>query len=699
DLAGAPLSSAEVDVPVTMLNALLTYAVVPSPTALEPGDTSTFTIWFNNTGSYHAERVWVNVTLPGGLTYVSDTSASLGGTLTGTYSFEFSAVVPGSYSFELVARLNGGVPDGASPLTNFTFEAMDPTWQSFPPTYQDVTVDAYNAILDLAVTVDPSLVWPGGQTTFQVTFTNSGQGRAATVWINVTLPPELSYVSDDAASIGGVRSGSYDFEFVNVLPGSHTFNLTVSAAGGLPDGTVVLTRFDMEGVDRAGAPLMGEFHNIPVTLANAVLDLSLSSSASQAEPGDTLTFTATLTNLGGAPAETLTIEGSVDANATYVSSSPAGVYDAPSRLVRWTLASLAASGQAVFEWSVTVDGTVPDGATVFASVNVEAQDTSGVPFEPRQDSLSVGVAFASLAPALTVTPLVAERGDEVVAAVYYNNTGSGAAGNTWLNWSLNGHYQLVGLTPSIPFTTTAAGFEVTLPAVGSGPQRLDARLRVIRGLENGLVMALDVSFASSYRNGNALADVGLASAVTLQAPDVDLSLTTSSSQIGAGSPLTLTVTVRNTGQAAAMGWLNLTLPAGVSYQGDDGTFLVTESGGVVSWAMPSIAAGSEVTLSVTLLAEEEVGLQPFRFMLEFTDGRGSPPTSVISNSVSVQIGAGAGAAPFPWLWLLLAALVGGIVLFALTRRKRASIEEVFVVHENGVLIAHRSKTLTPDKDE
>ena len=402
--------------------------------------------------------------------------------------------------------------DGTGLLTNFNFEAVDTLWEPFPPASQDVILTVFSAVLDLGVTVDPAIVWPGAQTTFQVTFTNSGLGRASMLWINLTLPPELTYVSDDAATIGGVLTGSYSYAFTDVAPGFYVFNLTVAALGGIANGTLVLSNFAMAGLDPTGVPLSGETQDIPVTLANAVLNLGLASSDSVAEPDDALTFTATLTNLGAASAESLTMEGSVDANATYVSSSAGGSYDALARLVRWNLGSLGPGSQALFAWTVSVDTSVSDGATIFARVKVESQDTSGTSLAPQEDSVQIGVIFASFTPVLILAPLTAQRGDELVATVYYNNTGSGSSGAVWLNWTLNGHYQLLALTPPVLFTTTADGFDIALPSVGSGPQRLDARLRVLRGLDDNLTMDLSVAFASTYRNGNPLDEADLTSA-------------------------------------------------------------------------------------------------------------------------------------------------------------------------------------------
>ena len=680
--------------------ALMGYAAAASPTTLQPGDTTVLRVDFDNTGQGPASRVWVNVTFPADLTYVSDDAATIGGVRTCCQSFEFTDVDPGIYVFNVTASASGGGANGTVAVMNVTYQALDATARPINQTAEDVSVTIVNAVMSYGASVSPTTLQPGDTTTFRVDFANSGQGDAGSVWINVTLPADLTYVSDDAALIGGVVLCCHDYSFTNGSPGTYAFNVTALANGGVANGTVGTTNFTFEAADPGGVPLPSSAQDVAVTLANAALTLVVTASFSVAEPGDSLTFTATVTNSGALSAESLVIEGSVDANATYVSSSLGGTYDGPARLVRWNLASLAPGTQAAFQWTVTVNTNVRDGATVTARAKADSRDTSGTPLPSLEDSIQADVVSASFAPVLVVIPLDAEREDEVFASLYYNNTGAGTSGTVWINWTLNGHYELVALIPEPLFTTTADGFDVVLSSVASGTQRLDARLRVIRGLQDSLAMGIGVSFASTHRNGNPLDAADLQASVSLKAPAVALTLATGLAAVDAGAAFTLDVTITNSGQAAAVGWLNLTLPAGVAFRGDDGTFAVTETADGVSWVLASVPAGAAINLVVTLTAESELGLQSFRFAMDFTDGKGSPPMSVISNAVSVQIGPGASTPPVPWTWLLLAALAGGIALFLLTRRlRRPSIEEVLVVHKNGVLIAHRSKTLTPDRDE
>ncbi|MFQ5908939.1 MAG: hypothetical protein ACE5JE_08990, partial [Thermoplasmata archaeon] len=216
--------------------AFMGYAAAASPTTLQPGDTTVFTVDFYNTGQGPASRVWVNVTFPVELTYVSDDAAAIGGVRSCCESFEFTDVDPGSYVFNVTASADGGVANGTVTVTNLTYQALDAKSRPSNQTAEDVSVTIVNAVMSYAASASPTTLQPGDTTVFRVDFTNAGQGDAGTVWINVTLPAELTYISDDAALIGGVLSGTYSFAFADVAPGVYVFNLTVSAVGGIPNG-------------------------------------------------------------------------------------------------------------------------------------------------------------------------------------------------------------------------------------------------------------------------------------------------------------------------------------------------------------------------------------------------------------------------------------------------------------------------------
>jgi uncharacterized repeat protein (TIGR01451 family) len=571
-------------------------------------------------------------------------------------------------------------------------------------------VTIINAEMSYDASLTPSVLGPAALAVLRLTFTNSGQGLASGVWVNVTLPPELNYVSDDAAAIGGTRSGSFSFEFLAVAPGSYVFNVTSEAEGGeaeggVTNGTVATTNVTFEARDLGGVALNETARDLDVTFGNAVLSLTVVTSAVVAQPGDTIVLNATVRNLGTEAAENLRIQASVDANATYLRSTPSGTYDPVDRDVDWDLGTLAEGGVTSVEWEIAVPVGAPDGSFVRSLVRAEADDPSGVRLPREEDQSLTRVAAPNFAPALRLSRALAERNDTVLASFFYNNTGSITSPRAWINLTLGGHYEVLALNPDLPFTPTASGFSVEVDNVTVAGHLLEVELLVVRGLEDGLFMELQVQWTSTDGDGNVLAPQNQTASVELLAPSVTITLGSSASKVTGGSVFTLNLALENVGRADAFGWVNLTLPAGATFQGDNNLLDVTTQDNQVTWTLNGMQGGTNLTLSVEVQAGGDPGPRPISFALALTDGRGSPAALFASNEVSVEFLAP--PSPFanvPWWLLLLVALVGLAAsgIWAVRRRGGAgdlSVEEVFVVDRGGTLLGHRSNSILQYKDE
>ena len=71
--------------------------------------------------------------------------------------------------------------------------------------------------------VDKEFASPGDILKYTIYFNNIGSQAAETVWINDSLPPEVTYLSDSSATELGVKTGDYNWTFTNVVPGIHYF--------------------------------------------------------------------------------------------------------------------------------------------------------------------------------------------------------------------------------------------------------------------------------------------------------------------------------------------------------------------------------------------------------------------------------------------------------------------------------------------
>ncbi|MFQ5552423.1 MAG: hypothetical protein ACE5EW_01690 [Thermoplasmata archaeon] len=433
-----------------------------------------------------------------------------------------------------------------------------------------------------------------------------------------------------------------------------------------------------------------------------LLNFTLVSSSATADPGDILTLNATVENLSPGATQNHLLEASVDANASYLTSTPAGTYEAGTRTLRWSLPLLLPGEQVSFVWTIRVTPGTPDLARVNTSFRVAYEDATGMPRPALAADTESTVQVPILAPVLGLDRTSAERGNILLAILYFNNTGSGRALRAWANWSLGGHYELVDIFPAQTYNASGAGFDISFTDLLPGPHSLVARLLVIRGLEDGLAMDVNLAWSATDGNGNALSGASQSGAVTLYAPSFTLSLQASGTSVQVGSEFTLDVTVQNRGQAVGSGWLNMTLPPGVAYVSQSGILEFTTTADLVSWRIDSLAPDAQVRVEVRLRAEDGPSLESFVLSVDFTDGQGSPPLTVFSNQIFVRLLGTGGLIPLPWWLFLLPLLVPFAFLgYYLNRRLRhpeLRIEEVFVIHKKGILVAHQSRTLTPDRD-
>ena len=81
------------------------------------GDTLTYTLWLNNSGTAPAGVVWINDTLPAYVAYAWDNATDLGGVKVGNANWTFLGLSPGPHAFVLRVSVQGAAAPGAI-LTN-----------------------------------------------------------------------------------------------------------------------------------------------------------------------------------------------------------------------------------------------------------------------------------------------------------------------------------------------------------------------------------------------------------------------------------------------------------------------------------------------------------------------------------------------------------------------------------------------------
>jgi uncharacterized repeat protein (TIGR01451 family) len=73
-----------------------------------------------------------------------------------------------------------------------------------------------------------------------IVFDNHGQSSAPLVWINVTIPDSVMYLSDDSGMERGLREGDHIWRFSSVAEGEHTFDINMQVSARAQEGSVTV---------------------------------------------------------------------------------------------------------------------------------------------------------------------------------------------------------------------------------------------------------------------------------------------------------------------------------------------------------------------------------------------------------------------------------------------------------------------------
>jgi uncharacterized repeat protein (TIGR01451 family) len=102
----------------------------------------------------------------------------------------------------------------------------------------------------------------------------------------------------------------------------------------------------------------------------------------QATVGSYITFTGTLTNVGGSPAENVTLVDYLPPGLTFVGSSHTAVYDEVTRTITWYLGTVG-PGTSIPGWvEVRVDSSLPDGTDLLNTFSATWKDGGGSSYGP-----------------------------------------------------------------------------------------------------------------------------------------------------------------------------------------------------------------------------------------------------------------------------------------------------------------------------
>ena len=352
-----------------------------------PGDTFQYTITLTNAGPDDATTVVMTDTLPASLLFQSinepagfDCVTPAVGT-TGTITCTAATMADGaSVQFNLTVTVADGADSGT--VTNsasVTSATDDPDGGDTSDPAPPVALGPASADLSITKFTGTDSAPAGTTLTYTITLTNAGPDAAEDVEMTDVLPASLLFVSItepagfDCVTPAAETNGTITCTAATMANGATAqFNLTVRVADDAESGTVTNSASVTSSISDPDA---GDTSDPapPVALGAASADLSVTktTTTTEAQTGDTVFFTITVSNAGPSTASNVVVTDELPSGLALVLASPSQGTCNGTTTINCNLGNILAGGNATITLQTTVTGT---SGTISNTASVSSAD-------------------------------------------------------------------------------------------------------------------------------------------------------------------------------------------------------------------------------------------------------------------------------------------------------------------------------------
>jgi uncharacterized repeat protein (TIGR01451 family) len=638
DNGNQPYDTEEDSVIVTVTAPIMTIEKEANTAVADPGDFITYTLTYKNLGNGDAAHVWVNDTIPTYTTYYSSTP-NYNETDGSTYTWHFTGVGPGSYTITLIVTVDIATPPGTVLENVVTLDYTDDNGNQ-PYDTQDDSVNVTVTAPDMTIKKEANTTTadPGDIITYTLTYENLGNGIAAHVWVNDTIPTYTTYLSSNPA-YSDVDGSTYIWYFTDVGQGTYTITLNVTVDIGTPPGEVLENVVTLDYTDDNGnQPYDTETDTITVTVTAPEMTIEKEANCTEADPGDVITYTLTYKNLGNGIAAHVWVNDTIPTYTTYHSSNPAYT-DVDGSTYIWYFTDVE-PGTYTITLNVTVDvGTDPETELENVVTLDYTDNNTNQPYDTETDTVTITVTAPDMTIEKTVNVSDADPGDIINYTITYTNDGNGIAAHVWINDTIPTHTTYVTSSPTY---TSVSGSSYTwhLTDVEPGTYTIYIEVKVDIGTEPETLLENIVTLEYTDNNSNQPYDTQDDSVtIFVTAPDMTIIKEADCTTADPSDEITYTITYKNLGNGiAAHVWINDTIPAETSYVSSNPTYH-SVSGDTYMWHFTGVAPG---TYSITIKVKVDAGTLDGTDLinsasLDYTDANGNQPYDTQNSTASVIV--------------------------------------------------------------
>ncbi len=496
------------------------------------GDQITYSLSINNNGPGTASQVQVSFPLPQGTEFIS-ADQSYDQYSGSWFVGDLAPYQPASMQLTVRTASSGAV--SASAQVQCSSNELNPgdNSASASTTVQEAGVD-----LSMSLSAYPDPVNIGDQITYDLSVNNNGPGTASQVQVSFPLPQGTEFVSADQ---------SYDQYSGSWLVGE-------LAAYQPAKMQIIVRAISSEAINANAQAQCASNEQNPednsaqayTTVQEPTVDLQLTKSANpeNANIGEQITYTITISNNGQGTAKDVSVTDNIPEGTTLVLPDTAkGYYDQSSGV--WSVGDLASYESAALTLVVSADTPGPKINSAQATTSSNDIDTSNnvasVTTEVREASVDLQLTKLANAESINI-------GGQITYIVTVTNNGQGIAkdiqvtdrvpeGTTFVSFeSVNGPYDQASGIWSVKELASYESATLTLTVTADVP---------------GTVT--NIAEVTTSSNDIDTSNNAASASVTVKEATVDLALTKSSSpeSVNIGEQITYTVAIANNGQGTA----------------------------------------------------------------------------------------------------------------------------------------------------
>jgi uncharacterized repeat protein (TIGR01451 family) len=622
-----PQDDEDDDADTTVTAPVMTFSKCVCHATADPGDTIQYTLAYYNSGSGDASNVIITDTLSDEVTYVSSdpTHSSVSGK---TYTWNIGDVAAGTGgSVVITVTVNVGVPDGTLIENLAIFDYSDDNGNPYDPLDDDADVTVTAPIMTILKTASVTEADPSDHITYTIDYDNIGTGDATDIVIVDTIPDHTTFVSASPAPDTNV-DGVLTWNFATIIGGGGgTLTVEVEVDTYTADATLLTNTVLLDYDDANGNPYPQESDTALTTVTAPDMTIAKVADVTDADPGDTIVYTITYTNLGSGTATDILITDSIDEDTTFVSSNPVADSSSFDTYTWINIINVGPYGSGTITVTVTVDVGVGDGITLHNSCTLDYDDANGNPYPQETSSADVTVTAPDMTISKDVDVSEADPSDEITYTIDYENLGSGEATDIVIIDTIPMYTTLVSASPT-PDDEVGRVLTWNIASLaGYGDGTITVVVSVDPYTANGELLTNTATLDYDDANGNPLAQVEDSAQTTVTAPVLCFSKNADVSVADPSDTIVYTLYWCNSGDGEATDVVVTDiLPDDVTFEGSDPT-VDDVSGNTYTWYIGTVAAGADGTITITVtvnagVADGELLHNIGRF--NYDDANGNP---------------------------------------------------------------------------